>query len=99
MRPAAFVLTAAVLLAAVAGQNALLGSTQANNSSPVITDCAREGAAVQGACSPVSLDSPPATVLSYKVLADGCAGADLHVLRYLPGGEGGLPPLVASWCV
>jgi len=98
MRPAAFVLSAALLLAVVAGQNALLRSTEANNSSPAITGCAREGAAVQGVCSPVSLDSNPGSILSYKIFAGGCADGDLHVVRYLPKGEVISSPAVAKWC-
>ena len=68
MRPAALAITAALLLAGIAGQNALLRSTEATSSSPAIS-CADQGAAVQGACSPVSLDSPPGAILSYHVFA------------------------------
>ena len=98
MRPAAFVVSAAIVLAVVAGQDALLRPTEANNSSPAITECAREGAAVQGVCSPVSLDSNPGSILSYKVFADGCAGGDLHVVRYLAEGQESSSPAVAKWC-
>jgi hypothetical protein len=98
MRPAAFVVFAAIVLAVVAGQNALLRPTEANNSSPAITECAREGAAVQGVCSPVSLDSNPGSIVSYNIFVGGCAGGDLHVVRYLAEGEGSSSPAVAKWC-
>jgi len=97
MRPAALAITAAFLLAGIAGQNALLRSTEATNSPPAIS-CADQGAAVQGACSPVSLDSPPGSILSYRVFAGACPEADLHVVRYVPTDSGSGAPLVAKWC-
>ena len=93
MRAAAFVASAAIVLAVVAGQSALLRSTEANNSSPAITECA-----VQGVCSPVSLDSNPGSVLSYKIFSGGCPDGNLHVVRYLPRGEVISSPAVAKWC-
>lgn len=99
MRPVAFILSATLLLMAAVIQSSPRAFTQANLSSTAITDCAREGAAVQGACSPVSLDSTPAQILSYQVYAGGCAGADLHVVRYMSQGrEETSAPLSARWC-
>jgi hypothetical protein len=37
-------------------------------------------------------------VISHRVLAGGCPGADLHVMTYVDGREPGSVPLVASWC-
>ena len=98
MRPTAFVAIAALVLAVVAGQNTLLRSTEANNSSPAITECAPEGAAVQGVCSPASLDSNPGSISSYNIFVGGCAGGDLHVVRYLAEDNGSSSPAVAKWC-
>jgi len=97
MRPAALALTVALILAGIAGQNAVLRSTEATNSPPAIT-CADQGAAVQGACSPVSLDSPPGSILSYRVFAGACPDADLHVVNYVPADSTTGEPLVAKWC-
>lgn len=97
MRPAALAITAALLLAGIATQNALLRSTEATNSPSDIT-CAGDGAAVQGACSPVSLDSPPGSILSYRVFAGACPDADLHVVHYVPEDSTSGDPLVAKWC-
>lgn len=100
MRVGLLVLSAALLLAAVAGQNSLLKSTRAESSTPAITACAREGAAVQGTgCTQPPLDSIPGTVISYEVFTGACAGParDLHVLRYTQG-DGAAAPLAATWC-
>jgi deoxycytidylate deaminase len=99
MRPAAFFLSAIVLLAAAITQHGHLRSTQATGSPSFNTHCAREGAAVQGACSPDSLDSTPALILSHTVLAGACPGADLHLVRYQRHGSGGDSlPFAARWC-
>ncbi len=98
MRPAALAIAAALLLAATAGQNALLRSTEAIDSPPAITGCANESAAVQGACSPVSLDGSPGSILSHTVLAGACPGADLHIVKYTLSGPDGSGPAVAKWC-
>jgi hypothetical protein len=101
MRPGVLVLSAALLLAAVAGQNRVLKSTRAESTPPAITACALEGAAVQGTgCTQPPLDSIPGTIVSYDVFPNACAGParDLHVLRYTPGAAGEAVPLVATWC-
>ena len=97
MRPAALAITAALLLAGIAMQNAGLRFTEATNAPPVIT-CADQGAVVQGACSPVSLDSPPGSILSYRVFAGACPDSDLHVVHYVPADSTSGEPLVAKWC-
>ena len=94
MRLGVFALSAALLLAAVAGQNSLLRSTEAETS----TDSAITACAVQGDCSQNSLDSTPGTVLSHTVFTSACGAADLHVMRYVPAGGGPSAPLVATWC-
>jgi hypothetical protein len=98
MRPAALAITVALLLAGIAGQNAALRSTEANSSSPDITCPDNVGTAVQGACSPVSLDSPPGSILSYRIFAKACPEADLHVVSYVPEDSVSGEPLVAKWC-
>ncbi len=101
MRPAAFLTAAALLLAFTAAQGSLPGHTEAENTqTPAITDCAQQlGAAVQGDhCTRFSLDSTPGSVISHTVLARACAGADLHILRYVPAGRSSNAPLVATYC-
>jgi len=98
MRPAALAITAALLLACIAGPNAVLRSTSATNSPPAITCPDAVGAAVQGACSPVSLDSSPGSILSYRVFAGACPDADLHVVNYIPVNSTTGQPLIAKWC-
>jgi hypothetical protein len=98
MRPAAFILSAIVLLAAAIAQHGPMRSTQATSSHQLITDCALQGAAVQGACSPVSLDSTPATIVSHRVYTGACPGSDLHVVHYASAGNGEYPPRTARWC-
>ncbi len=101
MRAGVLVLSAALLLAAIAGQNSLLKSTRAESTTPAITACALEGAAVQGTgCTQPPLDSIPGTVISYEVFSNACGGParDLHVLRYAPAGAGRAAPVVATWC-
>jgi hypothetical protein len=39
-----------------------------------------------------------ASVIAYTVFSNGCAGADLHVMRYIPADSTGFTPLVATWC-
>ena len=97
MRPAALAITAALLLAGIAGQNAVLRSTEAVNAPPDIT-CADQGAVGPGACFPVSLDRPPGSILSYRVFPDACPDADLHVVRYVSSDSTDGKPLVAKWC-
>jgi hypothetical protein len=101
MRPAAFLAAAALLLASTAAQGSLPLHTEAENTqTPAITDCAQQmGAAVQGDhCTRSSLDSTPGSLISHTVLARACAGADLHVVRYLPAGRSSDGPLVATYC-
>ncbi len=97
MRLGVFALSAALLLAAIAGQNSLLRNTEAETSiDSAITACAVQG---EG-CPPASLDSSPGSVLSHEVLKGACAGSngDLHVMRFAPAGAGNRP-VVATWCV
>jgi hypothetical protein len=98
MRPAALAITAALILAGIAGQNAVLRSTEATNSDQVIFCSDEIGAAVQGACSPVSLAGSSPSILSYRVFTGGCPQSDLHVLRYVPDDAVSPAPLIAKWC-
>ena len=94
MRPGIFVLSAALVLAAVAGQNTLLQPTRAETTTPVTGACAVQG---EG-CEQPSLGSTPGAVISHTVFAGACSGADLHVMRYAPADGGGGAPVVANWC-
>jgi len=94
MRLAAFVGTGAILLAAVAGQNAFLQRTAASPQTSVITACAAWG----GSCKDSSPGGTPVTALSHTVLKGGCAAADLHTMRYVSASDSDEGPLVASWC-
>lgn len=94
MRLAAFVGTGALLLAAVAGQNAFLQRTDASPQTSVITACAAWG----GPCKESSPGGTPVTALSHSVLKGGCPAADLHIMRYIGAGDVSEAPLVASWC-
>ena len=41
--------------------------------------------------------SPPeARIVSQAVFEGGCAGSDLHVMRYVPAGDLDAPPVVAT---
>jgi len=100
MRLAPFLAAAALILAFTAAQGGLPGNTNADDTQPsAITDCAQEmGAAVQGDhCTRSSLDSTPG-LISHTVLARACAGADLHVIRFVPPGRRADTPLVATYC-
>jgi len=95
-------LSAAVLLAAIAAQNSLLDTTEAQSSpqlmqstsNSAITACAAQG----DRCSRTSLGSTPGTVMSHAVLQDACPQSDLHVLKYVPEDSTDGRPLVATWC-
>ena len=92
-----FVVSAAIFLTAVAGQNSFLQSA-AHGSEPAMTDCSTlNTTGLQESCTPSPLGAAPGSVLGHKVLAGGCAGGDLHVMRFPPQtADGG--PLVALWC-
>jgi hypothetical protein len=97
MRAGVFALSAALFLAAVAGQNSLLQNTEAETS----TDSAITACAVQGeGCPPTSLDSSPGSLLSHEILKGACAGStgDLHVMRWVTKGATAQGPAVATWC-
>jgi len=96
MRPGLFAVSAALLLAVVAGQNSLLKATDAETTNPTsaITACAVQGES----CSQPSLDSTPGQVLEHTVYAGGCWQADLHVVRYVPADSQSGSPVVATWC-
>jgi hypothetical protein len=97
MRLVGFALSAALLLIAGIAQNAPARSNQAQTP-PAITNCASQGAAVQGVCSPASLDGTPAQVLSYQIYSGACPGSDLHIVRYSSPDSGARPAFAARWC-
>ena len=98
MRLGLIVLFAALLLAAVAGQNSLLQSTEAQDTTSAITACAVQGVS----CPQPPLDSSPGSVvLEHQVLVGACgasAASDLHVVRYIPADSESGTPAVAHWC-
>ena len=98
MRLGLIVLFVALLLAAIAGQNSLLQSTQAEDSTSAITACAVQGES----CPQPPLDSSPAsTVLEHQVFVGACgasAAPDLHVVRYIPADSTSGQTAVAQWC-
>lgn len=91
-----FVVSATLVLAAVAGQNSLQHST-ANGSESTMTCSTSNTTGLQESCMPSPLGAASGSVLGHEVLAGGCAGGDLHVMRFPPQtAESG--PLVAAWC-
>jgi len=92
-----FVVSAALVLAAMAGQNSLL-QPAAHGSESALTSCSTlNTTGPQESCTPSPLGAAPGSVLGHEVLAGGCAGGDLHVMRFPPQtAESG--PLVAAWC-
>jgi hypothetical protein len=95
MRLGLIVLFVALLLAAIAGQNSLLQSTEAQDNTLAITACAVQGQS----CGQPPLDSSPGPiVLEHVVLSGGCYTSDLHVLRYVPADSVDGEPVVANWC-
>ena len=95
MRFGLIVLFVAFLLAAIAGQNSLLQSTEAQDDTFAITACAVQG----DGCSQSPLDSSPGTlVLDHRVFSGGCGSADLHVVRYVPADSASGESEVAQWC-
>jgi len=93
MRAGALVIVLGLILVFVAGQAPLQGN-QTNLDPPVVAACTVQG---EG-CEQPALDGSRQSVISHRVLAGGCPGADLHVMRYIQDGEGRSAPLVASWC-
>ena len=95
MRLGLIVLFVAFLLATIAGQNALLQSTEAQDDTFAITACAVQG----NGCGQPPLDSSPgALVLDHRVLSGGCGSVDLHVVRYVPADSESGESVVAQWC-
>ena len=95
MRFGSIVLFVALLLAAIAGQNSLIQSTEAQDSTIAITACAVQG----NGCGQPPLDSSPGTfVLDHRVFSGGCGSVDLHVVRYVPADSASGESVVAQWC-
>lgn len=94
IRLTAFAASAALLLAIVTTGNVL--QSEAKTPDPAIDLCAHAEAenAVRGACTPNSPDGAPLTPTE-TVLVGGCAGGDLHIVRY-SGTDG--DAVVAMWC-
>jgi hypothetical protein len=82
-----------LILVVLTGQAFFQGS-QTKLDPPVVAACAVQG---EG-CDQPTLDGGRQSVISHRVLAGGCPGADLHVMKYIQEDEGRSAPLVASWC-
>jgi hypothetical protein len=77
MRAFALVISSSAVLAAVAGQALFFESPDTKIDTPVVAACSVQG----GGCDQPPLDAGGQFVLSHAVLAGGCPGADLHVMR------------------
>ena len=84
------VVVSGLTLSVLAGQTSFQGS-QTKLDPPVVAACAVQG---EG-CDQPTLGGGRQSVVSHHVLAGGCPGADLHVMKYVQGSS---EPLVASWC-
>ena len=99
MRPAAFIVFAAVVFTAAAVRNIPLAPAEAGATDAANKACALIGAAVQGGgCLQPFLDSTPAGTLGRFIFPGACADGDLHVVRYVltSAPEGGAA--AAAWC-
>jgi len=94
MRAGALVIVFGLLLAFVAGGTFSTNATTAELDTPVVAACSVQGES----CKQPSLGGGRQFVISHKVLARACPGADLHVLRYVPSDEATAGQLIASWC-
>ena len=86
----AIVAATALVLATIAGQDAILHHSNATAINADTPTCDRE------ACTPHRSGAEAATVLGHEVLTGGCPSGDLHVMRYVPGAA--QEPLIATWC-
>ena len=93
MRAGTLVAITGLFLGLTGGQALVNQSTTTNIDTPVVAACSVQ---VKG-CNQPSLDESRQFLISYRVLAGGCAGSDLHVMRY-GAGETNARPLVATWC-
>jgi hypothetical protein len=93
MRAGALVIVLGLILVVLTGQTSLQGS-QTKLDSPVVAACSVQG---EG-CQEPTLDGSRQFVISHHVLAGGCPGADLHIMKYVHEGEWRSAPLVAFWC-
>jgi hypothetical protein len=100
MRLLAFLAAAALILTVSVAFGGRPEHTEANIAqTSAISDCAQSmDAAVQGGCSQASLDSTPGMTVSHVVLVHACAGADLHIVRYVLDANSASAPLVATYC-
>ena len=93
MRAGTLVAVAGLFLGLTGGQALVTQSTPTNINTPVVAACSVQ---VEG-CEQPSLDESRQFLVSHRVLAGGCAGSDLHVMRYGTV-ETNPRPLVATWC-
>ena len=92
MRAGTLVAVTGLFLGLTGGQALVSQSTPTNINTPVVAACSVQ---VEG-CEQPSLDESRQFLISNRVLAGGCAGSDLHVMRYAAATY---PlPLVATWC-
>ena len=82
------------LLLGLTGAGALASeSAETSIDTPVVAACSVQ---VEG-CDQPSLDGSRQFFISHDVFAGGCAGSDLHVMRYGTDAASSRP-LVATWC-
>lgn len=100
MRLVAFLAAAALIVTVSVAFGGRPHQSEANIAqTSAISDCAQSmDAAVQGGCSQASLDGTPGMTVSHVVLAEACAGADLHIVRYVLDANSASAPLVATYC-
>jgi len=92
MRAGGLIIGSGLLLAVVAG-GTFGKSTTTKLDTPVVAACSVQGAS----CEKPALDESRQFVISHRIVAGGCPGADLHVMRY-GGAETASGPLIATWC-
>jgi hypothetical protein len=92
MRAGTLVAVAGLFLGLTGARTLVSQSTPTNIDTPVVAACSVQ---VEG-CEQPSLDESRQFLVSHRALAAGCAGSDLHVIRYAAATDP--RPLVAIWC-
>jgi hypothetical protein len=93
MRAGTLVAVAGLFLGLTGAQALVNQSTTTHIDTPVVAACSVQ---VEG-CEQPSLDESRQFFISHRVLSGGCAGSDLHVMRYRNEASPAKPH-VAAWC-
>ena len=91
MRAGALAILSGLILMVLAGQTFQTAQTKLDT--PVVAACSVQ---VEG-CNQPSLDESRQFLISHDIFAGGCAGSDLHVMRYGTDAASSRP-LVTTWC-